>query len=190
MWKAGVVLALTVAGFVLHGMLHLEPATIALAGAAILLLISRLEPHHVLAEVEWATIFFFIGLFIIIGGIVKVGMVTDLSALVIQATNPTSGSMFKTSMAILWFSGFLSAFVDNIPYVATMAPLVNEMAGQVLQNGASGHRGDRRDPAQPGADAGVVGAGARRLPGRQRHGDRRFGQRGGDRPRGARRQTS
>lgn len=136
--KAGAVLALTIVGFVLHNLLHLEPATIALTGAAVLLLISRLEPHEVFAEVEWPTIFFFIGLFIVIGGIVKVGLVADLSRQLIALTDPTADSMFVTSMAILWFSGILSAFVDNIPYVATMAPLVAEMAGQVLQDGASG----------------------------------------------------
>ncbi len=136
--KAGVVLSLTILGFLLHNTMHLEPATIALAGAALLLLVSRLNPHEVLAEVEWPTIFFFIGLFIIIGGIVKVGMVADLSVFVIEVTKPSSDSMFATSMVILWFSGFLSAFVDNIPYVATMAPLVTEMAGQVLQGGAAG----------------------------------------------------
>ena len=136
--KAGVVLLLTIVGFVLHDLLHLQPATIALAGASLLLLISRLEPRELLAEVEWSTLFFFIGLFIVIGGIVKVGIVADLSSQLIRLTAPTADSMFVTSMAILWFSGFLSAFVDNIPYVATMAPLVAEMAGQVLQNGASG----------------------------------------------------
>jgi Na+/H+ antiporter NhaD/arsenite permease-like protein len=133
--KAGWVLALTIVGFVAHDALHLEPATIALFGAALLLLISGIEPHDVLAEVEWPTIFFFIGLFIIIGGIVKVGLVSDLSQFVIQATAPTSESMFATSMVILWFSGFLSAFIDNIPYVATMAPLVGEMASNVVGGG-------------------------------------------------------
>ena len=136
--KAGVILGLTIAGFISHSALHIEPATIALGGAALLLLVSRLDPHEVLAEVEWPTIFFFIGLFIVIGGIVKVGLVGDLSSFVIEVTKPNAESMFMTSMVILWFSGFLSAFVDNIPYVATMAPLVTEMAGQVLQNGASG----------------------------------------------------
>lgn len=136
--KSGIILALTIVGFVLHDLLHLQPATIALAGAALLLLISGIEPHEVLAEVEWSTLFFFIGLFIVIGGIVKVGLVADLSRQLIALTAPTAESMFLTSMAILWFSGLLSAFVDNIPYVATMAPLVAEMAGQVLQNGAGG----------------------------------------------------
>jgi Na+/H+ antiporter NhaD/arsenite permease-like protein len=136
--KAGLVMALTIVGFVTHDLLHLEPATIALFGASLLLLISGIDPHEVLAEVEWTTLFFFIGLFIIIGGVVRVGMVGDLSRWVIAVTAPTETSMFTTSMAILWFSAFLSAFIDNIPYVATMAPLVAEMAGQVLGNGATG----------------------------------------------------
>lgn len=130
-----VVLGLTTLGFALHGALHLQPATIALAGAAVLLLISKADPHEVLAEVEWPTIFFFIGLFIMVGGVVKVGIVADLSNLVIDATAPTADSMFATSMTLLWFSGVLSAFLDNIPYVATMAPLVSDMAGTVLGDG-------------------------------------------------------
>jgi Na+/H+ antiporter NhaD/arsenite permease-like protein len=134
--KSVVVLVLTTVGFVLHGMFDLEPATIALAGAALLLLVSKLDPHEVLAEVEWPTIFFFIGLFIIVGGVVKVGMVADLSNLVIETTHPTETSMFATSMMMLWFSAILSAFLDNIPYVATMAPLVTEMAGNVFHDGA------------------------------------------------------
>lgn len=136
--KAGVVMLLTVIGFIAHGALHLEPATIALFGASLLLLISGVDPHEVLAEVEWPTLFFFIGLFIVIGGVVRVGMVADLSKWVISVTHPTSESMFTTTMVILWFSAFLSAFIDNIPYVATMAPLVAEMSGQVLGNGATG----------------------------------------------------
>lgn len=134
--KSVIVLALTTVGFVLHGALHLEPATIALGGAALLLLVSKLDPHEVLAEVEWPTIFFFIGLFIMVGGVVKVGMVADLSKLVIETTHPTEQSMFTTSMVMLWFSGILSAILDNIPYTATMAPMITEMAGNVFHGGA------------------------------------------------------
>lgn len=136
--KAGIVMALTIVGFVAHSALHLEPATIALFGAALLLLISGVNPHEVLAEIEWTTLFFFIGLFIVVGGIVRVGLVADLSRWVIAVTQPTPDSMFTTAMVILWFSAFLSAFIDNIPYVATMAPLVAEMSGQVLGGGATG----------------------------------------------------
>ncbi|MDI6817424.1 MAG: ArsB/NhaD family transporter [Actinomycetota bacterium] len=124
--KSLFVLAITIAGFVMHGALHLEPATIALFGAGLLLLLSGTHnPHHVLSEVEWPTIFFFMGLFIIIGGIVKVGLIEMASNGVLEITK---GNMFATSMVVMWFSAFASAFVDNIPYVATMNPLIIDMA--------------------------------------------------------------
>jgi Na+/H+ antiporter NhaD/arsenite permease-like protein len=127
--KSLIVLAFTMTGFVLHGMLHLEPATIALAGAAALLLVSGTkEPHHIFSEVEWNTLFFFIGLFIIIGGVVKTGLIALMSAEVLEITR---GSLFATSMVVMWFSAFASAFIDNIPYVATMNPLIIDMAKQL-----------------------------------------------------------
>lgn len=138
LFKAVAVLTVTISGFALHGVLHLEPATIAMFGAAVLLLISRLDPHDILAEIEWPSLFFFIGLFIVIGAMVKVGLIADLSVFMIQVTNPTESSMLTTSMAMLWFSGILSACVDNIPYVATMGPLVSEMAGSVFPGTGSG----------------------------------------------------
>jgi Na+/H+ antiporter NhaD/arsenite permease-like protein len=133
--KSVVVLAFVTAGFMLHGVTHIEPAAVALAGAAVLLLISREDPHKVLAAVEWPTIFFFIGLYIVIGGIVKAGLVAQLSAFVIYETGPSLESTATTSFVMLWFSGLLSAFVDNIPYVATMAPLVSDMANSVVGGG-------------------------------------------------------
>jgi Na+/H+ antiporter NhaD/arsenite permease-like protein len=127
--KSLFVLALVLTGFVLHGILHLQPATIALFGAGFLLLLSKTqEPHHILAEVEWPTIFFFIGLFIIVGGVVKVGLIKWMS---VQILDLTQGNMFATSMVVMWFSAFASAIVDNIPYVATMNPLVIDMAKQL-----------------------------------------------------------
>jgi Na+/H+ antiporter NhaD/arsenite permease-like protein len=130
--KSLCVLALTMAGFVFHGMLHLEPATIALTGAGLLLLISGIkEPHHILAEAEWATLFFFIGLFIIIGGVIKVGLIKWLS---IQVLAITQGNMLATSVVVMWFSAFASAVVDNIPFVATMNPLIIDMAKQLWPN--------------------------------------------------------
>ncbi len=135
--KALTVLVLTLLGFMLHGALHLEPATIALLGAATLLLISRGDPHSVFADVEWTTIFFFIGLFIVIGGIVKVGIVSEISQLVIQATAPTRDDTAATASVILWASAVLSAIVDNIPYVATMSPLVLDMANELYHSGAA-----------------------------------------------------
>ena len=130
--KSLAILAVTMTGFVLHGILHLQPATIALFGAALLLLVSGIkDPHHILAEAEWATLFFFIGLFIIIGGVVKVGLITWISVKVLEITQ---GNLFGTSMIVLWFSAFASAFIDNIPYVATMNPLIIDMAKQLWPN--------------------------------------------------------
>ena len=85
-------------------------------------------PVAVLAEIEWPTLFFFIGLFIIIGGVVKVGLIKWMSA---QMLALTQGNLFGTSMLLLWFSAIASAIIDNIPYVATMNPLVIDMAGRL-----------------------------------------------------------
>jgi Na+/H+ antiporter NhaD/arsenite permease-like protein len=129
MKKSLFVLGVVLIGFVFHGMLHFQPATVALFGAGLLLLLSKThEPHHVLAEVEWPTIFFFMGLFIIVGGVVKVGLIKWMS---VQVLNITQGNMLATSMVLMWFSAFASAIVDNIPYVATMNPLIIDMARQL-----------------------------------------------------------
>ncbi|MCB9885445.1 MAG: ArsB/NhaD family transporter [Planctomycetes bacterium] len=135
--KAVGVLLLTLVGFTLHGTLHLEPATIALFGAATILLLAKGNPHKVLADVEWPTIFFFIGLFIVVGGIVKVGVVHDVSRAIVSATAPTQQGMQATATTLLWASGLLSAVVDNIPYVATMNPLVLDMANSVFHGGVA-----------------------------------------------------
>jgi Na+/H+ antiporter NhaD/arsenite permease-like protein len=130
--KSLVVLAVTITGFVIHGMLDLQPATIALAGAGLLLLVSGIkDPHHVLAEAEWSSLFFFMGLFIIIGAVVKVGLIKWMSIQVLQLTH---GNLLGTSMIVMWFSAFASAFIDNIPYVATMNPLIIDMAKQLWPN--------------------------------------------------------
>ncbi len=127
--KSLAVLAITITGFVLHGMLHFEPATIALFGAGLLLLLSgEKKPHYILAQVEWTTLFFFMGLFIIIGGIVKVGLVKLMAVKVLEITQ---GNLFGTTMIVLWFSALASAFIDNIPYVATMNPVIIDMAKQL-----------------------------------------------------------
>jgi Na+/H+ antiporter NhaD/arsenite permease-like protein len=127
--KSLAVLVLVLAGFVLHGTLHLQPATVALGGAALLLLLSGHHGlHEVFAEVEWPTIFFFIGLFVIVGAVVKVGLVRWMSVRVLDVTR---GNLFATSMLVMWFSAFASAFIDNIPYVATMNPLIIDLARQL-----------------------------------------------------------
>ena len=118
--KSLFVLGLVLTGFVFHGVLHFQPATVALFGAGLLLLLSKThEPHHILAEVEWPTIFFFMGLFIIIGGVVKVGLITWMSVKVLEITQ---GNLFATSMVVMWFSAFASAFIDNIPLCCNHEP--------------------------------------------------------------------
>jgi Na+/H+ antiporter NhaD/arsenite permease-like protein len=130
--KSLVVLAITITGFVAHGALNLEPATIALTGAGLLLLVSGMkDPRHVLAEAEWGALFFFIGLFIIIGAVVKVGLIKWMSIKVLEISH---GNLFGTTMIVMWFSAFASAFIDNIPYVATMNPLIINMAQQLWPN--------------------------------------------------------
>ncbi|WP_243363248.1 SLC13 family permease [Fundidesulfovibrio terrae] len=130
--KSGAIMGLTIVGFVLHGVFHYEPATVALAGASLLLMLSDEDPHTVLIELEWSTIFFFIGLFIIIGGTVKVGFIEVLARSMIGLTSPTPSDMFTLSMVMVWFSAMASAIVDNIPFVATMNPLLVDMAEKVL----------------------------------------------------------
>lgn len=125
------VMGLVIFGFVFHHHFHLQPATIALSGASLLLLVSRAHPHKILETVEWPTIFFFMGLFIIIGGVQKVGFIKLLSEGMLALTE---GNLFATSMIMMWFSAIASGVVDNIPYVATMNPLVIEMAGEIWPN--------------------------------------------------------
>lgn len=122
--KSLVVMAVTLMGFLLHGALGLKPATIALAGATLLLLWSRQDPAKVLQEVEWTTLFFFVGLFIVVEGLVKVGAIRQASEFVIRLTQ---GNLTLTAIVLLWLSALLSGFVDNIPYTATMIPVVEQL---------------------------------------------------------------
>ncbi|MEG6521662.1 ArsB/NhaD family transporter [Desulfotomaculum sp. 1211_IL3151] len=122
--KSLFVIAITIGGFLLHQYVHLESATIALAGAALLLLISGAEPEHALAAVEWPVIFFFAGLFILVGSLEEVGIIEWIAK---EALKLTGGELLPTGMLILWLSAIASAFVDNIPFVATMIPLIQDM---------------------------------------------------------------
>lgn len=118
------VLIAVIAAFLFHEKLHLEPATIALFGGALLLLVSRIQPEEVLKEVEWTTIFFFIGLFILVGGIEKAGVIEWIAKEVLALTG---GNPMMTGLTILFSSAILSAFIDNIPFVATMIPLIKAL---------------------------------------------------------------
>lgn len=122
--KSLVILGLIILGFLLHQALHLESATIALTGAALLMLITREEPEDILLAVEWPSIFFFLGLFIVVGGLVETGLIDRLAK---WALDVTAGNFRLTGMLILWLSAIASAFIDNIPFVATMIPLIHQM---------------------------------------------------------------
>ncbi len=119
--KSLAVLAVTVLGFMFHQSFGYESATIALFGGATLLLISKLDPEDILLEIEWPTIFFFISLFILVGALEDVGVIHFLAEKMLHLTR---GDIFLTAMLILWGSAIASAFLDNIPFVATMIPLI------------------------------------------------------------------
>jgi Na+/H+ antiporter NhaD/arsenite permease-like protein len=119
-----VVLAVVLAAFSLHTVLHLEPAVVALLGGLLLLALSRLDPAVVAADVEWPTLVFFAGLFIMVGSLVTTGVIDTLARTAIDATG---GRLWFTTMVLLWASAVLSAIVDNIPYVATMSPIVEQL---------------------------------------------------------------
>jgi Na+/H+ antiporter NhaD/arsenite permease-like protein len=128
------VLVAVMLGFVLARPLHLEPATIALSGAAILMLLDNWSHHaekaahnihSTFGDVEWITIFFFIGLFVVVHGVDVGGLLSLLANRLVAATG---GQLSTAGYAILWASAFLSAIVDNIPFVATMIPLIKNMA--------------------------------------------------------------
>jgi Na+/H+ antiporter NhaD/arsenite permease-like protein len=120
-----VVLGLTMLGFLLHGPLGYEPATVALTGAVALMVVARENPQEVLREVEWPTLFFFIGLFMLIAGVIEIGMI---EAIATALTDLTGGALAGGAFVILWLSALLSGVVDNIPYTATMLPVVEQMS--------------------------------------------------------------
>lgn len=125
LWKCSIVIVFTLTGFSAHQLFHLETATIALIGAFLLLLLSG--DHYLaeaLAKIEWTTLFFFIGLFVIVGGLVETGLIEALGKKILSLTG---GDIKSTTFLILWMSAFISAFVDNIPFVAAMIPLIQEM---------------------------------------------------------------
>ncbi|MBI2938807.1 MAG: ArsB/NhaD family transporter [Chloroflexi bacterium] len=119
-----IVLGAVIAGFLVHGALGYEAATIALAGAAVLLIWSRYDVHEALVHVEWTTLLFFVGLFMMVEGIVRVGLIEQLAK---AALSLTGGNLTLTALLLLWLSAFASGVVDNIPYTATMIPLVRDL---------------------------------------------------------------
>ncbi|WP_289146903.1 ArsB/NhaD family transporter [uncultured Megamonas sp.] len=133
--KCLIVLFLTIITFMFHSQLGLESATVALAGASILMLItvSRREKRiaNILSRLEWLAIFFFVGLFILVGGLVETGVIKAMAA---EAIKITSGNVTASTMLILWLSAIASAFIDNIPFVATLIPMIKEMGAMGMTN--------------------------------------------------------
>ena len=122
MIRSTIILALVILGFMTHDITHLETCVVAMLGASFLLLFEK--PTEILRDVEWNTIFFFIGLFIIIGGLEASGGIKLMAEWILKVTQ---GSQTAASMLILWASGIISGIIDNIPYTATMAPMLVEI---------------------------------------------------------------
>jgi Na+/H+ antiporter NhaD/arsenite permease-like protein len=119
-----VVLALVLAGFVLHSVIHLEPAIVALLGAGLLVLLTRLGPRRTFGDVEWETLLFFAGLFIMVGSLVNLGVIEAIGKAAVAAVG---SNYLGASLALFAGSAVLSGIVDNIPYVATLAPLTGDL---------------------------------------------------------------
>ncbi|WP_084965560.1 ArsB/NhaD family transporter [Thermoactinospora rubra] len=137
LWQSLAVLAVVMAAFVLHPVLHYEPSVVALLGAGVLVAATRVTTEEALREVEWPTLTFFAGLFVMVGALVETGVIEQVSQAAVEATG---GRLGPATMGLLWGSAALSAIVDNIPYVATMSPIVEQLVhasggdgpGQVL----------------------------------------------------------
>jgi Na+/H+ antiporter NhaD/arsenite permease-like protein len=123
--KSLIVLGLVIVAFFLHGALHLEAATIALFGAAALMLYARSDVEGVLREVEWPTLLFFVGLFVLVGGLEATGFVGSIAS---ALTNIAGGTSALTAIVVIWGSGIASGVVDNIPFTATMIPVIQDLA--------------------------------------------------------------
>jgi Na+/H+ antiporter NhaD/arsenite permease-like protein len=129
MLRALIVLALTIVGFLFHSVLGFEAATIALLGATVLMIVGPLDPHDALRDIEWNTLFFFIGLFMLIEAVVHVGLIGGIADALADAAG---GNLTIATMGILWFSALASAIVDNIPYTATAIPIVERLIADGL----------------------------------------------------------
>ncbi|MFI7634980.1 ArsB/NhaD family transporter [Nonomuraea sp. NPDC049400] len=132
LWQSLAVLALVMAAFVLHPVLHYAPSVVALLGAGVLVAATKVTTEEAISEVEWPTLVFFAGLFVMVGSLVETGVIGQVSKAAAEATH---GQLGLTTMLLLWVSTGLSAVVDNIPYVATMSPIVADL---VHANGGNG----------------------------------------------------
>lgn len=114
----------TLLGFIAHQSMHLEPATVAILGATILMITTKTDPMEILKKIEWPALFFFGGLFILVGGFEKIGAIKYIAVKVISLTN---GDLKTTSILLLWISAIISSIIGCIPYVVTIIPMVKQM---------------------------------------------------------------
>ena len=163
---SGVVLGLALTAFVLHTVLHLEPSVVALSGGLALLGVTRsrpfrgpaeLESGSIVKDVEWGTLAFFAALFVMVGALVRTGVVEDLAD---AAADASVGRLAAATMVLLWASALLSAVVDNIPYVATMSPVVAELVSGTHADGGEVLWWSLALGADLGGNATAVGASA------------------------------
>ncbi|HEX6922949.1 MAG TPA: ArsB/NhaD family transporter [Bacillales bacterium] len=133
MVKSVTILALTIIGFLLHPLLHIELTTVAMAGALLIVLLTYKQHslEKTLRSVEWMTLFFFAGLFMLIGGLKESGVIDEISRGILYYTQ---GDLPTTAIFILWGSGLISGFVDNIPFVAAMIPVILEFQDYGMAN--------------------------------------------------------
>ena len=122
--QCGVVLSLVMVGFIAHGALDIDPSLVALLGAGALVALSRTEPAEFLEEVEWMTLVFFMGLFVMVGALVEVGVISSVGTWLADAVG---GNYLLAGTALIFGSAALSGLIDNIPYVATLAPIVKDL---------------------------------------------------------------
>jgi len=129
--KSLIIFFSTILVFIFHHKLGLEAATVALSGATFLLLISDIDPADTLLEVEWSTLFFFMGLFVVIAGVEKLGLIQWLSSKIIYLTR---GNFTLTALSILWVSGISCSFINNISYTISMVPVIHNIGEATLFN--------------------------------------------------------
>ena len=122
----------TIAAFFLHTVLHLEPAVVALTGATVMLLVAADDVEKALERVEWSTLFFFLGLFVMVGGLEERGVVEDVAQ---GLADVTGGSSTAEALVVLWGAATGSAAVDNIPFTAAMIPVVDNLQGDEFEEG-------------------------------------------------------
>lgn len=124
MKKGIIVLICVIVGFMFHDKLGIESSVIALTAAAVMLIIGREDVNEAIQDVEWTTLLFFMSLFVVVGGLTETGIIKELASKIIDATN---GHPMVTMLVLLWASALLSSILDNIPFVATLIPLILAM---------------------------------------------------------------